>query len=144
MNSTSQMYQITRKINIFSTLLIVLLGVIGHLITIIVYSRKRFRTYSNHIYLLCLAINDSSFLIILVLGIESSNIDKNLSIGTVSIDYLIDMDILIDNSIDMDIWIEYLIDMDIWIDYLIDMDISNLNRFLIDMDISVGILYLIL
>lgn len=64
MNSSSQLYEISRKINIFSTLLIVLFGVIGHLITIIVYSRKRFRTNSNHIYLLCLAINDSLFLMI--------------------------------------------------------------------------------
>ena len=62
-----------------------------------------------------------------------SNIDMNLSIETVSIDYLIDTDISIDYLIDTDISIDYLIDTDISIDFLIDNDISiDFLLFLID------------
>ena len=55
---------ILRKINIFSTFTIVVFGLIGHFFTILVYSRKKFRTNSAHVHLLCLAIIDSIFLLI--------------------------------------------------------------------------------
>ena len=53
-----------KKINAYSTILIVLLGLVGHFITINVYTRKRNRTNAITVYLLCLAVNDSLFLIV--------------------------------------------------------------------------------
>ena len=54
----------TKKINIFLTFFIVIIGLCGHFLTILVYSKKRFRLNSSQIFLLCLAINDSLFLIV--------------------------------------------------------------------------------
>jgi len=54
----------TKKINIFLTFFIVIVGLCGHFLTILVYSKKRFRLNSSQIFLLCLAINDSLFLIV--------------------------------------------------------------------------------
>jgi len=56
--------EISTKINICSTIIITIIGLIGHFLTLFVYSQKRFRLNSSNIYLFCLAINDSLFLII--------------------------------------------------------------------------------
>ena len=55
--------ELSREVNIYFTAVIVFFGLIGHLLTILVYSRREFRTNSSHAYLLCLAINDCLFLI---------------------------------------------------------------------------------
>lgn len=52
------------KVNIFSIVIITLIGLIGNFLTIMVFSQKKFRINSSSVYLLCLAINDSLFLII--------------------------------------------------------------------------------
>lgn len=54
----------TRKINIFSILVILLIGLIGNFLTIFVFAQKRFRTNSSNVYLLCLALVDCVFLIL--------------------------------------------------------------------------------
>lgn len=54
----------SRKINVICTLVVILFGLVGNSITICLFSQKRFRTNSNNVLLLCLAINDSLFLII--------------------------------------------------------------------------------
>lgn len=54
----------TKKLNIHLTIIIILIGLIGHFLTILVYSKKKFRINSSNIVLLCLAINDSLFLIV--------------------------------------------------------------------------------
>lgn len=56
--------EISTKINICFTIIITIIGLIGHFLTLFVYSQKRFRLNSNNIFLFCLAINDSLFLII--------------------------------------------------------------------------------
>ena len=56
--------EIIRKINIFSITFIIILGLIGHALTTIVYSQKKSRNNSINLFLLCLAINDSSYLIV--------------------------------------------------------------------------------
>ena len=61
---SSDILESTVKINIFTSVCIILLGLIGHSLTIFLYSQKRFRLNSSNIYLLCLAITDGSFLII--------------------------------------------------------------------------------
>ena len=54
----------SRKINIYMTSIIIIVGLVGNFLTIFVFSQKRFRHNSSHVYLLSLAINDSLFLII--------------------------------------------------------------------------------
>ena len=59
-----ELIEMLKKINIFSTIVIVILGLIGHFITVNVYARKHNRTNAITVYLLCLAVNDSLFLIV--------------------------------------------------------------------------------
>lgn len=53
-----------RKINIFITIVIACIGLVGHFLTIYVYSKSRYRTNSGNVYMLCLAIVDGLFLIV--------------------------------------------------------------------------------
>ena len=55
--------EMCRIINLFITLLFIILGLIGHIITIFVFAQDRFRKNSSNVYLLCLAINDAFYLI---------------------------------------------------------------------------------
>ena len=57
-------FEKSRKINSFISLAFILIGLIGHSLTIYVFVQKRFRKNSSNVYLLCLAINDALFLII--------------------------------------------------------------------------------
>lgn len=54
----------SRKINIIATLILILFGLIGNSLIVFVFSKKRFRVNSSNVFLLCLALNDSLFLII--------------------------------------------------------------------------------
>ena len=60
---TDETLDTARKWNIFATLPIIIIGLIGHSLTILVFVQKRFRTNSSNIFLLCLAFNDSLYLI---------------------------------------------------------------------------------
>lgn len=53
-----------RKANIFSSVTITIIGLIGNILTIFVFSQKRFRTNTSNVYFLCLAINDCLFLLV--------------------------------------------------------------------------------
>ena len=55
---------LSSKINIFGTIAFFLLGLVGNSISIFVFAQKIFRRNSSHVYLLCLAIIDSLFLVI--------------------------------------------------------------------------------
>lgn len=54
----------TRIVNIFSTILIILFGLIGNAAIIKVFSKTKFRVNSSNIYLLALAVNNNLFLLI--------------------------------------------------------------------------------
>lgn len=54
----------TRKINVFTTLFIIFLGLVGHSLTIFLFAQKKFRVNSSHVYMLSLAAFDGSFLIL--------------------------------------------------------------------------------
>lgn len=54
----------TKKINAYSSIIIIMFGLIGHFITISVYSHKKNRATSSDVYLYCLAISDALFLIV--------------------------------------------------------------------------------
>ena len=55
---------LSRKINLFATLVVAFIGLIGHSLIIFVFGHKRFRTNSSNVFLFCLASNDSLFIII--------------------------------------------------------------------------------
>lgn len=57
-------YELSRQINIFATLAVISTGLIGNSIIIFVFMQSRFRTNSSNIFLLCLAIADSLYLIL--------------------------------------------------------------------------------
>ncbi len=66
-NALSTSYYVfkqARKINIFCTIFITILGLIGNSLTMSVYINKRFRINSSCVYLLCMAFSDGLFLII--------------------------------------------------------------------------------
>lgn len=56
--------QVSRKANLFLTLILIVFGLIGHMLTIFVFIQKRFRKNSSNVYFLCLAVNDSVYLVI--------------------------------------------------------------------------------
>lgn len=60
---SNHLLDFARKLNIFATVLVVLMGLIGHSLIIFVFVQKRFRTNSGNVFLLYLAVNDSIFLI---------------------------------------------------------------------------------
>jgi hypothetical protein len=53
-----------RKINIYSSLFVIIIGLIGNSLITYIYLSKKRRTNSSHVYLLCSAINDNLFLIV--------------------------------------------------------------------------------
>ena len=61
---SNEVLERTVKINIFTSTFILLIGLIGHSLTIFLYSQKRFLLNSSNVYLLCLAIIDSLFLMV--------------------------------------------------------------------------------
>jgi hypothetical protein len=63
------------QVNSILTIIIIIFGLIGHSLTIFVYSQNRFRRNSSNIYFLCLALNDSAYLIFHFLIQFSSLID---------------------------------------------------------------------
>lgn len=63
LQSINYIYE-SRKLNVYATLFVIIIGLIGNSITIVLFAQKRFRTNSNNVFLLCLAINDSLFLVL--------------------------------------------------------------------------------
>lgn len=54
----------SRKINIFTTIFFIAIGLIGNSLILVVFGRRRFRKNSSNVFLLCLAFNDSLFLLL--------------------------------------------------------------------------------
>ena len=61
---TSFMEESLSQLNMLRAGIMVILGLIGHCLTVMVYSKRINRTNSSHVYMLCLALVDSSFLLI--------------------------------------------------------------------------------
>lgn len=59
-----QMLEIARELSIYTTFFLVLIGLIGNFLIIFVFCQSRFRSNSSNVYLLCLAVNDSLFLLV--------------------------------------------------------------------------------
>ncbi len=63
LNDSIVFLNLSRKFKTIMTLMIILIGLVGHFLTILVYSQKRFRLNSSCVFLLSLALVDSAFLI---------------------------------------------------------------------------------
>jgi hypothetical protein len=59
-----QLLDNARKLNILFTTLFIFIGLIGNFLTIYIFSHKKNRNNSSNIFLLCLALNDSLYLVI--------------------------------------------------------------------------------
>ena len=53
----------TKIINIYLTIIIIVIGLFGNGLAVFVFAQKRFRLHSSSVYLLCLAISDGLFLL---------------------------------------------------------------------------------
>ncbi|CAF0787774.1 unnamed protein product [Brachionus calyciflorus] len=58
-----EFYDKTRKINIYISILIIGIGLIGNGLAVFVFAQKKFRLHSSSIYLLCLCFSDGIFLL---------------------------------------------------------------------------------
>ncbi len=56
--------EISKNLNLIVSTIAILIGLVSNLIVIVVFSIKKFRSNSSHVYLLCSAINDSLFLVL--------------------------------------------------------------------------------
>lgn len=61
---SNSLLELAKLINVFAMFFVVIIGLAGHTLIIIVFSQKRFRTNSSNVFLLCLALNDSIFIVI--------------------------------------------------------------------------------
>ena len=61
---SNSILEYSNKTNIFLTLIVTAIGLTGNCLTIFVFGQAKYRTNPSHVYLLCLAVNDSLFLII--------------------------------------------------------------------------------
>lgn len=52
------------KLNVYSIMLLTAVSLIGNLITVFVFSQKRFRVNSSNVYILALAVNHTLFLVV--------------------------------------------------------------------------------
>lgn len=57
-------FQFSRQLNINLSVLIVFIGLTGHSLTLFVYIQGKFRTNSSNIFMVCLAVIDSFYLIV--------------------------------------------------------------------------------
>lgn len=68
------------KIKTIAFLIVFLIGLIGNSLTIFVFGQKRFRININNVYLLCLSLNDSFYLIIHFFEDTIINMNRTFSI----------------------------------------------------------------
>ncbi len=54
----------TRKVCFFTTMVAILIGLVGNSLILSVFSYSKFRTNSSHVYMICSAISDNLFLIV--------------------------------------------------------------------------------
>lgn len=52
------------RIKVVATTVILIFGLVGHFLTILIFSQKRFRVNSSNVFMLCLAVNDGLYSII--------------------------------------------------------------------------------
>jgi hypothetical protein len=60
------------KISLFVSFVFIVFGLFGNFFIVIMFAQKRFRINSSNVYLLCLAMNDSLFLIIHLFEVSKS------------------------------------------------------------------------
>lgn len=56
-------FERARKVNIYFSTLIIVVGIIGNALALFVFSQKKFRVNSSSVYMLCLALSDGLFLL---------------------------------------------------------------------------------
>jgi hypothetical protein len=61
---STEFLNLSKKINLITTVIVIIFGLVGNFVTILVFSQKRFRTNPSNSYLFILAIIDTLFLVI--------------------------------------------------------------------------------
>ena len=64
LKQSSSVFLISKRVNIIAALVVICTGLIGNSLTLFMFAQKKYRINSTHVYLFCLSINDSLFMII--------------------------------------------------------------------------------
>jgi len=88
-----------QKLNIVLTICITTIGLIGNSITVIIYGQKKYRKNSSNVFLLCLAINDSLFLVVHFFEDTIRNIKSNFDLEQEIIEFINKIDIIVQNDL---------------------------------------------
>ena len=76
--NSEKILEVTRIVNIACTSIAIFIGLCGNSLLLAIFKQKKFCTSSYHIYMMCLAINDSIFLFIHLIEV---NIAKSYGIN---------------------------------------------------------------
>ncbi len=82
-----------QKLNIVLTICITTIGLIGNSITVIIYGQKKYRKNSSNVFILCLAINDSLFLVVHFFEDTLRNIKSNFDLEQEIIEFINKIDL---------------------------------------------------
>jgi len=63
-NNSTNFLELSDKINVIISILIVCIGLIGNTLSLIIYGQSKYRLNSSHVFIFILAIIDSLFLIV--------------------------------------------------------------------------------
>ena len=88
-----------KKINTFITICIIIIGLIGQCLTVIIYGQKKNRKNSSNIFLLCLAINDTLFLVVHFYEDTIRNLKSNFEFQQEIIEFINKIDIIVQNDL---------------------------------------------
>jgi hypothetical protein len=99
-NKASEMFLTeAKKINTFITICIIIIGLIGNCLTVIIYGQKRNRKNSSNIFILCLAINDTLFLVVHFCEDTIRNLKSNFEFQQKIIEFINKIDIIVQNDL---------------------------------------------
>ena len=88
-----------KKINTIITICIIIIGLIGNCLTVIIYGQKKNRKNSSNIFLLCLAINDTLFLVVHFYEDTIRNLKSNFEFQQEIIEFINKIDIIVQNDL---------------------------------------------
>jgi hypothetical protein len=88
-----------QKFNTLFTICIIIIGLIGNFITVIIYGQKKYRKNSSNVFILCLAINDTLFLVVHFFQDTIRNIKSNFDLEQTIIEFINKIDIIVHHDL---------------------------------------------
>jgi len=88
-----------KNLNTIITVCIIIIGLIGNSLTVVVYGQKKNRKNSSNIFLLCLAINDTLFLVVHFYEDTIRNLKSDFDFKQEIIQFINKFDIIVQNDL---------------------------------------------